>query len=132
MRVKSYGDKEGFVDFDISGLSGTVTSAILNLHVQEVMSTGGVNVSAMLAAWDEDQITHNNKPAHAPTPSAVFAVNSSDEGATIQIDVTSLVQQWASSPSTAYGIALTAANSNAHILFDTKEAGNAAFIDVTF
>jgi len=130
-RVKASGEKVSFAQFDVSALTGTVTSAILNLPVQNVLAAGTLNVSSVQASWDEQTITHTDKPLVNDVPAAATSISTGDVGTTIQIDVTGLVQQWALSPGDAFGIALTAADA-LHVLFDTKEgAGSAPFIEVT-
>ena len=68
MRVRANGEKVSFAQFDASGLSGVVTSAILHITVQDVPTAGILNVSSVQASWDEGVITHNNKPALNPSP----------------------------------------------------------------
>jgi hypothetical protein len=41
------------------------------------------------------------------------------------------VQNWAASPTTAYGIAITATNNDAHITFQTSEGANPPVVQVS-
>ncbi len=129
MRVKAFGEKFSFVDFDVSSLGTTVGSAVLNLYVQDLRTAGTLLVHPIQSSWTEFGITHNNKPGLGAAQAAL-SLSTSDEGGYVQIDITTLVQQWAASPGSAFGIGLTTTDS-LHALFDTIEAGNAAFIEVS-
>ena len=129
MRVRAPGEKISFVQFDLSNLSGTPVSATLNLYVQETRTPGTLNVNEILEPWLESSITHDNRPLFDPAPVTTTMVASGDTGGIIQIDVTGLVQQWASDPANAFGVALTAADS-LHVLFDTEETPNPPYIEV--
>lgn len=129
MRVKAYGEKFSFLDFDVSGLGSSVESAVLNLYVQDLRTAGSLLVHPIQSSWTEFDITHNNRPVLGAAQ-ITYNLGAADEGSYVQIDVTALVQQWAASPGTAFGIGLTTTDS-LHALFDTREAGNAAFIEVT-
>jgi len=130
MRVEVAGERASFAQFDISSLSGPVSSAILNIPVDTVTTPGSVGVHQVQQAWTEIGITHSNRPSFTAAPAATFAISPSDVGDILQIDITSLVAAWQSNPSTAYGIALINIGST-RVHFDTKEAGNGAFVEVT-
>ncbi|MBA3564580.1 MAG: DNRLRE domain-containing protein [Gammaproteobacteria bacterium] len=120
--------KVGFVQFDVSALNGTLSTALLKLHVQDVLDPGVLDIHAAQGVWNELSLTHRNKPPYDPAPLASVALTGADEGNVISVDVTSLVQQWAASPSAAFGIALS--SHALHALFDTRETAHEAFIEV--
>lgn len=119
--------KVGFVQFDVSALSGTVNGAALNLFVRDVLASGVLDVHAVQEDWSELELTHDNRPPYGP-PVASLALTPADEDSLVSLDLTGLVQQWAVSPATAFGIALT--SQNLHVKFDTREAANAPAIEV--
>src|SRR5690606_25453426 len=128
MRVNASGDKVSYAAFDVSSLGSPVTSAVLRLFVQDVLSSGTVQVHALQGPWSEATVTHNTRPPSGAVLAA-HAVGTAAEGTTIEIDITSIVQGWQASPATAHGIALTAAG-GLHVLFDTREAANPPAIEV--
>ena len=78
MRVRSNGDKVSFADFDTAGLTGIVSSATLNLYVQDVLISGTLNINQVLGDWDEQSITHNSRPPFDPIPTAVVSIGPGD------------------------------------------------------
>src|SRR5690606_18598582 len=102
---------------DVSALSGSVTTAVLKLHVQDLVSTGIVRVHALQGSWSEGAVTHNDRPV-LTTPLASRSISPIQEGTTIEIDITSIVRSWQVSPGTAYGVALTGTN-GLHVTFDS-------------
>jgi hypothetical protein len=129
MRVERPGTKISYLQFDTSGLTGPVSSALLTLSVDEVIVAGTVSVHAIEEAWTETGITANNSPSTAVASAATFPVLGSDVGTEIQVDITALVAAWQASPGTAFGLALRHVDTT-RVAFDTKEGGSAAFIDV--
>jgi hypothetical protein len=119
--------KLGFIQFDVSALDGAVTAAVLNLYVRDVRRAGLLEVHGVQAGWSEKGLTHQNKPVYGAAV-AGRELSAADEGGWIGIDVTGLVQQWALSPATAYGIALS--SPGLHVVLDTRETANAPAIDV--
>lgn len=92
--------------FDVSGVSGTVTQAILVLHFENTGSPGGypgqedIAVHEATSTWAESTVTWNTAPTFNPVAEAVTAIYS--EGF-YEWDVTSLVSDWVSGASTNYG-----------------------------
>ncbi len=110
-----------FIRFDLSTLPfGTtadqVSKATLRLYVNRVVTGGTVNLSLVNAAWNESTVTYANGPASSGLESGLQVVSA---GQFVTIDVTNVVKQWVSSPSTNYGLAL--GSSGANVLFDSKE-----------
>lgn len=122
MRARGPGEKQlAFVRFDVSELSGSVASANLEVHVQDVVTPGVLDVHGVQGDWGELTLTHTNKPGYGLRQSSV-PVSSGHAGAVINLDVTALAQQWAASPSMAFGVVLTSRDS-LNVTFDTREAG---------
>jgi hypothetical protein len=129
MRARGPGEKQlSFVRFDVSELSGSVASATLTLHVQEVVTAGVVDVHGVLGNWGELTLTHNNKPAYGVRQTSV-ALASGHAGTVVSLDITALAQQWAASPSTAFGIML-ASSDTFNGTFDTREAAQPPIVEV--
>jgi hypothetical protein len=118
----------GFVQFDISGLSGSVSSAMLKVHVLSVVTPGVLDVHGVLGSWSELTLTHNNKPAYGVRADSV-AIATGDAGTVVSLDITALAQQWAASPSTAFGIMLKSPDSF-NGTFDTREAMQPPIVEV--
>ena len=91
-----------YLKFDVSGLTGTVESAILRVTVDVAPSTDGVDrmdaVGAASDAWTEAAITFANAPAPRDGSSFVASVNtvdrqiSTDPDKSYEFDVTELVK----------------------------------------
>jgi hypothetical protein len=128
MRVKAQGEKVSFAAFDVSSLSGTVTSAVLKLFVRDLIDPGTVQVHAVQEPWSETTITHNTRP-QISAPVTSRSISSAQHGTTIEIDITSIVQGWQASPTTAYGVAISAADA-LHVRFDTRDGINAPAVEV--
>lgn len=129
MKVHGPNEKQlSFVRFDVSGLNDTVSAATLKLYVREVLNAGIVDVRVVQDNWSELQLTHNNKPMYSAAPVTSLALSPADEGTVVSLEITGLVQQWAASPATAFGIALTSQNLNAR--FDTREGAHAPAVEV--
>ncbi len=78
-----------YLRFDVSGVSGAVTSARLRLYVTN--GTGdGPAVFAAASAWSEATITWSNQPG--PTGAAVADVRSVPANAWLDLDLTPLVR----------------------------------------
>ena len=128
MRVRAFGEKVSFAGFDASALSGqSVTAATLQLTVNDLLAAGSVQVHEVLGPWSEGTITHDTRP---PIGAPVISQTVSSAGL-VEIDITSIVQNWAASPTTAYGIAITATNNDAHITFQTSEGANPPVVQVS-
>lgn len=111
----------GLLQFDLSNLpAGTTASqvakATLYLYVNRIFTQGMVSLQPATSAWTELGTTYSSAPSYGGVSGTFSAATS---GAYIAVDVTSLVQTWITTPSTNYGLALTA--SSASVLFDSKE-----------
>lgn len=120
-----YQDSISFLKFDLSALPVTsVDSAILRLFVfskSEVLPTPIV-VNRVTTNFDINTVTYNTMPAFVPT--GITTEISSDEVLTyIEIDITTLVNQWLNGTFPNFGIALTNPDGTTNVLFGGKPVG---------
>ncbi|WP_175529101.1 DNRLRE domain-containing protein [Granulicella pectinivorans] len=120
------------LQFDLGSLpAGTISSQIaratLRLYINRIYSPGTATVSPVGGAWSEYTLTYANLPTLGASV-ATFPISNTAQGQYVTIDVTSLVQSWVSSPSSNFGVALSAATANA--LFDSKENDETAHVPV--
>jgi MYXO-CTERM domain-containing protein len=83
--------EHSYLLFDLSDLSGTVTSATLNLHAQSdshADGDGGGLYEVEDTTWTEDSLTWNNRPSLGTQIDSFSAVGASD---TVSFDVTAYV-----------------------------------------
>jgi hypothetical protein len=115
------GGYTALLQFDLSLLpQGTtaaqVTRAVLRLYTNRVTTPGLVTLSPIAGTWGEYSVTY----ATAPTiGSAAAVVTVSQAGAFVVVDVTLMVQNWITNPTTNNGLALSAGT--AVVQFDSKE-----------
>jgi len=122
------------LQFDLSSLpAGTTAAQIgkasLKLYVNRINTSGSVNVLPVTSAWSEPTVTYNTIPTFG---SAISSFTPTTAQQFVIIDVTSLVQNWVTTPSVNYGIALTSTAGN--IVFDSKEndeTSHVAHLDIT-
>lgn len=81
--------KDILLRFDLSGVSGTITSARLRLNVLDSSSVGGV-FRRTSPSWSESTVTWNNAPA-ADTTVGPVSLGTVSAGTTVEVDVTSLI-----------------------------------------
>jgi PKD repeat protein len=77
-----------FVRFDVSGVTGTVTHAVMRLYVTDGTTNAGAWYTTA-ASWSETTINWANAPA--PTGGAVASTGAVNAGTWIEVDVTSAV-----------------------------------------
>jgi len=131
--VASWAPKLGFAKFDLSALADLeVDSALLKLHLQWLRTAGSVGLHLVYGEWDEETLTYNSMPSFEPTPFAIIDVSAADVGSTISVDITDVVQTWASGSLANYGISLQPAG-KVNIRLDSKETegGTPMEIEVT-
>ena len=125
------GGNAGVIQFDLSlalsQLVGTplpstavpvIGRATLKLYANRVTTPGTLNVASLLAGWTESTVTNNNVPAQG------VVVGSASVGTSaqfVQVDITSLVQNWLNGTIANNGIYLSSPDGGV-FMFDTKES----------
>jgi methionine-rich copper-binding protein CopC len=116
LRVRG-GDPEyrTYVGFQVSGLSGSVSSATLRLYVTDGSSDGG-SVYDVSTNWDEDDIDWDNAPSLRgdPLDSATDVI----AGTWVEYDVTAEVDG-----NGAFAFALTSSSENS-VIFSSREGSH--------
>ncbi|MEL7566102.1 MAG: DNRLRE domain-containing protein, partial [Dehalobacterium sp.] len=122
-----FGDSISFLKFMIPALPvATVDSAKLRLFV--FVKTEGppspVVVNRVTSVFDIDTVTYNTQPTYEPTASMIN-VTMSDVLQYVEIDVTTLVNQWLNGTYPNEGIALTNPDGTTAVQFGGKSIGAA-------
>ena len=108
------------LQYDLSTLpSGTVSKATLVLFVKTLTAPGTLTVAPAVGPWTETGVTGLNQPIGG-TPAVTSAVISASQ-VFISVDVTSIVQNWATGVYPNYGFLITG-NGSVNATFDTKES----------
>lgn len=118
------GDRYGFVHFDLSAVppGAPIASAYLRLYASQVLNSGTLDVKPVLGAWDEATLTHALTPGLGAL-TVTHDIASSDQASYILINVTSIVQQWASGALVNHGLALMPNSGTVlRVTFDSKES----------
>jgi hypothetical protein len=112
----------GLLQFDVSSLSGPVTSAVLELFHLSNRGSADFGLYQVTSPWDMDTVTMNTEPTHLSTPVDTFNVGHMDFGADIHVlDVTSVVNSWLSGAPN-YGLALIRMDApNAFVYFGATD-----------
>jgi hypothetical protein len=117
-----------YIRFDLTALPGNLASsnvskATLRLNINGVTTSGTFDVYLVTSSWTEGALTFSKAPTlGAKVTSAVMIPGSKRNF--IDVDVTSAVQAWLSSPTPApnYGVALVpSSGSSISVSFDSKE-----------
>jgi hypothetical protein len=115
-----------FIQFDLSALPQNVpvAKATLRLFVNSVSQSGNFDVYQVNNSWTEGGMNYNNAPGLGGSATGTHPVSltSSNENDFVNIDITSLVQDWVSGITPNYGIALQAQSNNGTFYFDSKES----------
>lgn len=130
VRVRATGEKQGFLRFDPTPLSGTVVSAVLDLNVLSVTAAGQIEIHEILGSWNESTVTYNTRPPIASQVVATVPVSPSDVGHAIEVSIVSTVQKWKTAPSSAYGLALVG-SAGVDVQFRVREKGTGASVRVS-
>ena len=118
IRVRDSGanSHESYLQFAVTGVSGTVTSAKLRLFVTNGSPDGG-DVYVVDNSWDESTITANNAPGISG--SVIVSAGTVTAGAYIELDVTSAIT---GNGTISFGMQSGSSNS---ALYSSKEGANA-------
>lgn len=118
---QTYLDCISYLQFTLPSLPVTsVDSALLELSViaKTGISPSPVLVNRVTVPFSTDTVTYNTRPAFTAT-AIQYNVTTSDINSTIQIDVTTLVNDWLSGTFPNYGIALTNSDGTSVVEFAT-------------
>ena len=118
----------GYIRFDLTTLPANLTSsnvskATLRLNINGVTTSGTFDVYLVTSSWTEGALTYNNAPTRGAKVASAVMITTSKRNF-IDVDVTSAVQAWLSSPNPVpnYGIALVpSSGSSISVSFDSKE-----------
>lgn len=113
-----------YAGFDLSALptDPDVRKAILRLWVLAAFAPGTVEVLPIVEPWQESTITGASSPALG-APVASISLATSDALHFVNVDITGLVQDWASGAVDNHGLALRGTDGGAvNVVFDTKES----------
>lgn len=124
LKVAGGGPRRSYVQFNLSGIGGTVTSAMLTFNVQGVNTGGSVALHVVQGAWNENTLTFNTQPVFDPSAAASVLVTAIGS---VSLDITAIAQAWVDSPGSNRGLALL---TGASVFFWSKEAGLGATLDV--
>ena len=117
------GTLRSYAQFDFSALppAPTVDKAILRVSAA-VFTPGTIEVVPILEPWQERTITADSSPALG-VPITSFAIGRSDASHFVDVDVTALVQDWASGYLANNGLALRGVSpGSVNVVFDSKES----------
>jgi trimeric autotransporter adhesin len=115
-----------YIQFNLSTLpaNASISKATLRLYVDVVAHPGSFDVFEINSAWAENTLIYNNAPSlgSSATSGHATSITASSLNQFILIDITPLVQQWASGSLPNHGIALSLTASGGAFSFDSKEA----------
>ena len=115
-----------YLQFNLSGLpqNPAITKASLRLYVDAVAAPGNFDVYQVNSSWQENSLSYSNAPV--PGASATGGAPTAIMGASVNqfvlVDITSLVQDWASGAVANNGIALELTTPGGSFSFDSKES----------
>lgn len=106
--MNNYGpsyEARGLIEFNLSSISGaTINSAKLDLWIGLPNPTNyNFGVYRVTATWVESSVTWNTQPTHNTTAYDVIRISGA-VGGPYTWDVKNLIQEWASSTYTNYGL----------------------------
>jgi hypothetical protein len=116
--VDADGMKQSYLKFNLSGITGTVTSATLRIHAGSSQNTGYAVFAVADGNWGESRLNWNNRPAFATSSSGSSGPASSGTWTTVSLPP-SLVQR-AAGGVLSLGLSTT---SKTNLKLTSKEAG---------
>ncbi len=123
LRIDNSPVVNGYLRFDVQGLSGSVTKATLRVYANSSSSAGYQVYQVPDASWSEITLTYNNAP---PFGNQAGSMGAFSGGAWTTADVTSMI-----SGNGTFSFALTDKNNTA-ISFVSREGGaNAPQLEIT-
>jgi hypothetical protein len=126
------GTRTALIRFDpalIASSHGNV--AVLNLRIIEAKNyTDGISIRLVQGPWNEKTVNARTAPVLSTTALDSLVVSHGDQGATVQLDLSSALPAWRHSPSTNYGIAITASVPLPNLQLGARELKTAASLDI--
>lgn len=119
----SGGERHGFVRFDLADLplDVPVTRASLRLWVNSVLTPGSLEISAPLTEWREGSLNANTIPTLG-VAQASATIPAGARNTYVNVNITSLVQQWQTGDLPNFGLALSPKPGGAvNVILDSKE-----------
>ena len=117
--------KTVYLRFDLSTIpaGSTLKQATLRLYVDDVNSHGSFDVAPVEAPWLQDSITFLNAPPLGPSATGghPIALTIASQNQFVDVDLTSLVQEWLSGSQANNGIALLLEGHNGSFSFDSEQ-----------
>ncbi len=115
-----------YLRFNLGGLpaNASVTKAVLRLYVDAVTQGGSFDAYEINTAWSEGALTASNAPplGTSATGGHPATVAGSSSRQFILLDITGLVQKWASGANANNGLALALTGATGSFAFDSKES----------
>ncbi len=115
-----------YIQFNLSTLpaNADISKATLRLYVNAVAHPGSFDVFEIDSAWAENTLIYNNAPplGSSATGGHATSITASSMNQFMLIDITPLVQEWASGSLPNHGIVLSLTTSSGAFSFDSKEA----------
>ena len=125
-------DRMTYLKFDLSGISGTISSATLKLYCNKLENGAPAIAKAFTVAsdsWTETGITWNNAPATGSQAGDTLSVEAT--GTWYSIDVTSYIASEHGGDQVASICLKDDTQCNKKIAFDSREATNKPKLEVT-
>ncbi len=126
-----------YLKFNVAAFvpAGTVADdverAVLRLYPNTVTAAGTISAYSVLASWIEGKgsgvaatggsISWNTKALSDTVAEGSFTLATADADEFIALDVTSLVKDWITTPSSNFGIVLKPVGTTVNVAFDSKE-----------
>ena len=116
-------DRYAYLKFDLSGVSGSITSAKLKLFTKSLSSASTRSVYALSNdSWSETDITWNNKPSYG---SELSNLNITSNGAYVEWDITSYINsEYTGDKTASLCVNDPVSNNDTGIDFYSKENGS--------
>jgi hypothetical protein len=133
------GGNTALIQLDLTSLPASLTpaniqKAALVIFVNRAFTAGAVDISPVAGSWSETAVTYANWPGTRPAVQANVPVRAS--ASYVTVDITTLVKQWITDPSSNHGIAIgaSAAQPGTVLSLDSKESASTshpAFAEIT-
>ena len=128
--VQASGGGNTFIQFNLASIPSNVAASQLNkatlrLFVSGLTTAGNFDVYLINGTWSENTVTYSSAPPLGALVNSAVSVPASAKNGFLEIDVTSALGNWLTTPSQNYGIALVPSSSSSiSVTFDSKEAIN--------